>query len=1156
MTPFNDEDGIKKLLHTINPNGLVLASTGPLAIGSKGAPDRLEFAGTADAAVAIASRYNDRNVYFTPAVFASSKRSAANAISCNAFWVDIDVRPGDGKSYEDAETARASIDVMLQTLGLPQPTIVNTGGGFHLYWITDTNYDKSTWKPVSMALRRVLTAYDRAYGAKIAADTARITDIASVMRLPGTYNRTRNARCYIDSVAPIIAGSAFEAALVSAESVCGGVAPTATPSHGTLFGFGGLSGSPAPSVPPTPNTLSGFGGIGAVSAPSNPASPGTLSGFGGLSGSPAPSIPQSTTPVKLSGFGSIGGEASPTNKPSKASDLLARATAKLKDAAVDTNIKPTYAQLLSNCALIRRLAEEPDAVDEPTWRYALNVVMQTEEGVAAAHEFSCGYKNYSAEETEAKANNAAAIDRPTLCETLRDTSKVGFLCTGCGLNKAGVSPVKGAVKRVTPAASAGESALSVAGRYLQIEAINAALATNTVATKTLNGTSYPVWDIAVLNPKTQNPDPSIVVPVPPKGYTFGYTALGAAGVYSLTDVSKPLCPDILFIDRRVESVDSTIAGRLMFRLHHYDVHGKHYVHYLTPSDLDSQRSTRTALANLGIVFNATDALLDYIYASVETARVTGEYPIYSTTSYGWYNIGGQRMFVTPMGTYNEGGDVEPVIQPRISDDGACVLSEHSAADIGDLDEWRVNYQRMFGNSPYAGWAILASLSSPLFYVARNDGSQMSSFVIVLSGETGSGKTYLAQVCQSIWSAALTMVPGHSTTNALEQEAAAMRHIPLVVDDVTTDAKGLENLRKYFLMASGGRGKSRLGRNMRLEAISRWHNLTLMTSNISLAEVISAIDVRGGASTRMLEIAVMTAARQKDSPETVRSRSDLLTSGSGALGCAFIKRLLQYTDAEIVNMVRDAEASLTDVFVKTGMEDFRLGQLRMRRRMIALTAVVADLMRDVLPFNAQQAVQWAVDSCISGTFSAGTRTKPSASSRMQALHMVHGVVSTNVVNTFRVIGCARSALEADETGTERYVPVPIMGFDVSYADRQQLTATDGTPCHGVYEYCIRENLTRTRSGAAPFVLMVLSPTTEVIGYYVAADKLGSGNSAVILSKNGIIDALGECHDGTPRKSRVVIPAYVSGGKNVSGTYVWVSSTEIDEYLNHDLSVKDY
>lgn len=130
---------------------------------------QLADSGSADAYFALAS-FND----------AAQKRTAANAAYLKAFFLDIDVGPT--KPYATQADAAVALRAFLQDTKLPLPTIVNSGGGLHVYWPLTEDVPAAEW--VSYAER--LKALCRERG--LAADPAITADAARILRVPGTHN--------------------------------------------------------------------------------------------------------------------------------------------------------------------------------------------------------------------------------------------------------------------------------------------------------------------------------------------------------------------------------------------------------------------------------------------------------------------------------------------------------------------------------------------------------------------------------------------------------------------------------------------------------------------------------------------------------------------------------------------------------------------------------------------------------------------------------------------------------------------------------------------------------------------------------------------------------------------------------------------------------
>lgn len=113
-------------------------------------------------------------------------RCVDNALGAWGFWLDIDCgknKADSGKGYKNIEVALQKLGKFCKDTGLPMPThFVDSGGGLHVYWVLDKFVDRETWQKYALKLK-VLT---KALG--FLADDSRTSDIASVLRAPGTLN--------------------------------------------------------------------------------------------------------------------------------------------------------------------------------------------------------------------------------------------------------------------------------------------------------------------------------------------------------------------------------------------------------------------------------------------------------------------------------------------------------------------------------------------------------------------------------------------------------------------------------------------------------------------------------------------------------------------------------------------------------------------------------------------------------------------------------------------------------------------------------------------------------------------------------------------------------------------------------------------------------
>lgn len=139
----------------------------------------------ADAAIE-AYLQGGRDVYFGVAKYAqATNRTQENVQSLKAFWLDIDCGPT--KDYDDQELGLKALRDFCKTVGLPRPTLVDSGHGWHVYWVLNQEVSRAQWEPVASRLREVC----RTQGLRV---DEKVFEAARVLRIPGTFNLKRGGR--------------------------------------------------------------------------------------------------------------------------------------------------------------------------------------------------------------------------------------------------------------------------------------------------------------------------------------------------------------------------------------------------------------------------------------------------------------------------------------------------------------------------------------------------------------------------------------------------------------------------------------------------------------------------------------------------------------------------------------------------------------------------------------------------------------------------------------------------------------------------------------------------------------------------------------------------------------------------------------------------
>ena len=113
--------------------------------------------------------------------FVRGARSASAALAVKAIWIDVDV--GKVGAYQTVKEALAAAITFQEATGLPPfSAIVGSGGGIHLYWISDKALTPDEWRPYAAGLKALASHHD------LKCDFGVTTDIARILRVPGTFN--------------------------------------------------------------------------------------------------------------------------------------------------------------------------------------------------------------------------------------------------------------------------------------------------------------------------------------------------------------------------------------------------------------------------------------------------------------------------------------------------------------------------------------------------------------------------------------------------------------------------------------------------------------------------------------------------------------------------------------------------------------------------------------------------------------------------------------------------------------------------------------------------------------------------------------------------------------------------------------------------------
>ena len=127
--------------------------------------------------------------YFEVEVDGETKRKyrgQQNWYKAKSFWADIDCgesKAAEGKGYATKKDAATAIITFCRTNNLPDPMLVDSGGGIHCYWPLTQPIGPNSWRTIASSFKAALA------GAGLLVDPTRTADLSSVLRPVGSHNR-------------------------------------------------------------------------------------------------------------------------------------------------------------------------------------------------------------------------------------------------------------------------------------------------------------------------------------------------------------------------------------------------------------------------------------------------------------------------------------------------------------------------------------------------------------------------------------------------------------------------------------------------------------------------------------------------------------------------------------------------------------------------------------------------------------------------------------------------------------------------------------------------------------------------------------------------------------------------------------------------------
>ena len=110
-------------------------------------------------------------------------RVQTNTLKSRVFVLDIDIRDKEGH-YRTKEDGLEGLQRVVESFNMPQPIVVDSGFGYHVYWPMAEGVASDIWRKTAAKFKQAIAVI----APEVVADGSRVADSAGVLRIPGSFN--------------------------------------------------------------------------------------------------------------------------------------------------------------------------------------------------------------------------------------------------------------------------------------------------------------------------------------------------------------------------------------------------------------------------------------------------------------------------------------------------------------------------------------------------------------------------------------------------------------------------------------------------------------------------------------------------------------------------------------------------------------------------------------------------------------------------------------------------------------------------------------------------------------------------------------------------------------------------------------------------------
>jgi|LakMenEpi03Aug12_release.lakeMendotaPanAssembly.Ray.scaffolds.fasta_scaffold24819_4 hypothetical protein len=160
----------------------IIPSQGYVCVASLKGQVINRFTDSADKAMNLIQSFMDQDtdVHFSPGTFEGMRRKKEDCTWVKSFFLDLDVEHGN--CYPSRDAALSDLERFRQSIGWPEPVLVDSGGGIHAYWIFNDEIPADEWVVHATKFKALLLAHNMIIDEDVPAMPSHM------MRVPGSVN--------------------------------------------------------------------------------------------------------------------------------------------------------------------------------------------------------------------------------------------------------------------------------------------------------------------------------------------------------------------------------------------------------------------------------------------------------------------------------------------------------------------------------------------------------------------------------------------------------------------------------------------------------------------------------------------------------------------------------------------------------------------------------------------------------------------------------------------------------------------------------------------------------------------------------------------------------------------------------------------------------